>query len=145
MKYLFTLLCALLVLSCTSRDLYRDYDISFSRSGGLSPVYENFLINGKEAHYSIEGQGKNFKKNFRITAAELSDLQAILKENNFRHIQTDHRKLYDHITTSITVKTGSESAVKNDGSGIQPADQQRWENITRAFEGLAEKYTGRQK
>ena len=61
---LFTLFI-LLLASCNSQKKYSDFDYSYSRSGGLSPIYENLWIKGKNAHYSFEGQGENVKKDFK--------------------------------------------------------------------------------
>jgi len=62
MKRIIEILFALIVLvSCNSQKVYSDFDISYSRSGGLAPVYENLLIKDNSVHYSFEGQGKKHK------------------------------------------------------------------------------------
>ncbi|RXM55455.1 hypothetical protein BOQ60_25555, partial [Chryseobacterium sp. CH1] len=35
--------------------------------GGNAPVYENLLIKGNNVHYSLEGQGKKYKQDFKIS------------------------------------------------------------------------------
>ncbi len=139
-----TLLFALFILllaSCNSQKKYSDFDISYMRSGGYAPVYENFLIKGNSVHYSFEGQGKKFKKDFTLTNDELSNIQNTLTENNFRTIQEDYKKVYDNISTSINVKTGPNAGSKTDASFIMAKDQKRWDNITAVFRNLIEKYT----
>jgi hypothetical protein len=60
MKRILGILFAIIVLvSCNSQKVYSDFDISYSKSGGFAPIYENLLIKGNTAHYSFEGQGKN--------------------------------------------------------------------------------------
>lgn len=53
---IFTLI---IMVSCNSQKVYSDFDISYSKSGGYAPVYENLLIKGNNVHYSFEGGGKN--------------------------------------------------------------------------------------
>lgn len=136
MKNYWLILVALIFTACNTQKKYSDFDMSYSRSGGLSPIYENFLIKGSKAHYSFEGQGKNVKKDVTITNAERKVLEDALSKNNFRTIQEDHKKLYDYITTSINVKTGNQAASKSDGSYIMPQDQARWNNVVAAFTDL---------
>ena len=141
MKKLIAIFVIMLLWSCNSQKIYSDFDISYSRSGGFAPIYENVLIKGNRMHYSFEGQQKNIKKDYKISDAEIQNILKVLKDNNFRYIETDHLKMYDNITTSINVRIGDNSGVKNDGSGIMPKDQQRWENITAAFRSLVESKT----
>lgn len=122
--------------SCTSQNKYTDFDYSYSRSGGLSPIYENLLIKGNTAHYSFEGQGKNIKKDFNFSNEELKTIENVLHQNNFRMIQEDYKKLYDYISTSIVVKKGNQSGSKSDASYIMDADKARWGNVARTFRQL---------
>lgn len=136
MKKLIAVLVFIILCSCNSQKIYENFDISYARSGGFAPIYENVLIKGKNMHYSFEGQGKKIKKDFKISDAELENLQKTLTQNNFRFIETDHKKMYDNITTTINVKIGEEAAVKNDGSGIMPKDEKKWQNVTQVFRNL---------
>lgn len=136
MKNLLIILVAIILVACNSQKKYSDFDISYSRSGGLSPIYENFLLKGNSAHYSFEGQGKNIKKNFKISDSERKMIEDVLTQNNFRSIEEDNKKLYDYISTSINVKYGKQSASKSDGSYIMAKDQARWNNITQVFVDL---------
>lgn len=137
---LFTLIL-LILTACNSQKKYSDFDISYSRSGGYAPIYENLLIKGNSVHYSLEGQGKNIKKDFKITAAELAEINQTLTDNSFRTIREDHKKVYDYISTSINVKVGPNSGSKSDASFIMPQDQQRWRNITEVFRSFIERNT----
>ena len=46
----------------------------------ISTNPKNFLIwiKGKNAHYSFEGQGKNVKKDFKLSQDELNNIQNVL-------------------------------------------------------------------
>ncbi len=136
MKKILAVLVFMILCSCNSQKIYENFDISYSRSGGFAPIYENVLIKDNKLHYSFEGQDKKIKKDFKISDAELESLQKSLTQNNFRFIETDHKKIYDNITTTINVKIGSEAAIKNDGSGIMPKDEKKWQNITQVFRNL---------
>ena len=57
MKRFIAFFVLLALASCSPQKKYSDFDYSYSRSGGLSPIYENLWIKGKNAHYSFEGQG----------------------------------------------------------------------------------------
>ena len=136
MKRFIALFLMMALASCTSQNKYTDFDYSYSRSGGLSPVYENLLIKGNKAHYSFEGQGKNIKKDLTFSNAELKTIDNVLQQNNFRMIQEDYKKLYDYISTSIVVKKGNQSGSKSDASYIMDADKARWENVANTFRQL---------
>ena len=136
MKKLLAIVVIIMLCSCNSQKMYENFDISYARSGGFAPIYENVLIKGNKMHYSFDGHGKKTKEDFAITNAEIKNILNILKQNNFRFIESDHLKMYDNITTTINVKIGEEAAVKNDGSGIMAKDQQKWQNITTAFRSL---------
>jgi hypothetical protein len=136
LKQILPILLLLILASCNSQKIYSDYDYSYSRSGGLDPVYENFLIKDGTAHYYYEGQGKKIKKDFKISDAELRELDNLLTANNFRMIQEDYKKVYDYIGTTIAVKKGPNASSKSDASFIMPKDQQRWNNVVRGFQDL---------
>ncbi|CAM2968268.1 hypothetical protein DRF59_09975 [Chryseobacterium flavum] len=137
MNRIIGILFAIIVLvSCNSQKVYSDFDISYSKSGGYAPVYENLLIKGNNAHYSFEGQGKKHKQDFKISDEDLKKINQILSQNNFRRIQEDHKKLYDNITTSVNIKKGPNEGSKTDASLIMPNFQTNWNNILQAFEEL---------
>lgn len=135
-KILSVFLIIMTVLSCNSQKVYQDFDISYSRSGGYAPSYENLLIKGNDVHYSFEGQGKKIKKSFKVSNEDLKNLEETLSKNNFRKIQEDHKKVYDNVTTSINIKKGVNEGSKNDGSMIMPDYKTNWENITAEFQKL---------
>ena len=145
MKRFIAFFVLLALASCSPQKKYSDFDYSYSRSGGLSPIYENLWIKGNNAHYSFEGQGKNIKKDFTLSKDELSNIQNVLEQNNFRMIQEDYKKLYDYISTSIIVKKGSQSASKSDASYIMEADKSRWENVENTFRKLIDSKTSEAK
>ncbi|SDI16628.1 hypothetical protein SAMN05421846_104307 [Chryseobacterium taeanense] len=137
MKRILGILFAIIVLvSCNSQKVYSDFDISYSKSGGLVPVYENLLIKGNNAHYSFEGEGKKVKQNFKVPDEDLKKLNNILSQNNFRRIQEDHKKIYDFISTSINIKKGPNEGSKTDASAIMPNYKTNWTNITNAFQEI---------
>jgi hypothetical protein len=137
MKRIIGILFAIIVLvSCNSQKVYSNFDISYSKSGGYAPVYENLLIKDNTAHYSFEGGGKKFKQDFKISEEDLKKLDHVLSQNNFRRIQEDHKKLYDNVTTSINVKKGPNGSSKTDASLIMPNFKTNWTNITNAFQEI---------
>ncbi|UOU98508.1 hypothetical protein MUU74_00735 [Chryseobacterium daecheongense] len=137
MKRIIGILFAIIILvSCNSQKVYSDFDISYSRSGGFAPIYENLLIKDNNAHYSFEGQGKKFKEVFKISDEDLKKLDKTLSQNNFRRIQEDRKKLYDNITTSINVKKGPNEGSKTDASLIMPNYTTNWSNIMNAFQEI---------
>jgi hypothetical protein len=133
-KILGILFTVLVLVSCNSQKVYSDFDISYSRSGGYAPRYENLLIKGNNAHYSLEESGKKYKKDFKISDEDLKKLDHTLSQNNFRRIQEDHKKLYDHVTTSINVKKGPNEGSKSDASMMMPNFTTNWDNILNAFQ-----------
>ncbi|WP_426477406.1 hypothetical protein ACP3T3_19555 [Chryseobacterium sp. CBSDS_008] len=135
-KILGILFAIIVLVSCNSQKVYSDFDISYSKSGGFAPVYENLLIKGNDAHYSFEGQGKKYKQDFKISNEDLKNLDQILSQNNFRRIQEDRKKLYDNISTSINVKKGPNEGSKTDASMIIPNYQTNWNNILEAFQQI---------
>ncbi|MET3536030.1 hypothetical protein [Chryseobacterium limigenitum] len=137
MKRIIGILFAIIVLvSCNSQKVYSDFDISYSKSGGFAPIYENLLIKENNAHYSFEGQGKKIKQDFKITNEDLKKLDNILSQNNFRRIQEDRKKLYDNVTTSINVKKGPNEGSKTDASLVMPNYKTNWNNILNAFQEI---------
>lgn len=137
MNRIIGILFAIIVLvSCNSQKVYSDFDISYSKSGGYAPVYENLLIKGNNVHYSFEGQGKKHKQDFKISNEDLKKLDQVLSQNNFRRIQEDRKKLYDNISTSINIKKGPNEGNKSDASLIIPNYQTNWNNILEAFQNI---------
>lgn len=126
----------IIMVSCNSQKVYSDFDISYSKSGGIAPVYENLLIKGNNVHYSFEGQGKKYSQNFTLTNEDLKKLDNTLSQNNFRRIQEDHKKIYDGIATSINIKKGANEGSKTDASSIMPNFKTNWANITAAFQEI---------
>ncbi|ALR29392.1 hypothetical protein ATE47_02070 [Chryseobacterium sp. IHB B 17019] len=137
MKRIIGLLFAIIVLvSCNSQKVYSEFDISYSKSGGYAPIYENLLIKGNNAHYSFEGHGKKHKQDFKISDEDLKKLDNTLSQNNFRRIQEDHQKIYDNVATSINVKKGPNEGSKTDASSIMTNYKSNWTNITDAFQEI---------
>lgn len=136
MKKIIALFIFVILAACNTQKKYSDFDYSYSRSGGFAPIYENLLIKGNNAHYSFEGQGKKFKKDFKITSEERKKIENALSQNNFRMIREDYQKVYDNISTSITVKIGNQSGSKSDASMIMEGDKNRWNNITSVFQEI---------
>ena len=136
MKKIIAIFVFVILAACNSQKKYSDFDYSYSRSGGLAPIYENLLIKGNSVHYSFEGQGKNIKKDFKITTEERKKIENVLSQNNFRMIREDYQKVYDNISTSINVKIGNQSGSQSDASLIMEGDQKRWNNVTAVFQEI---------
>ncbi|QNS41431.1 hypothetical protein H0S70_00080 [Chryseobacterium manosquense] len=136
MKKIIALFIFVILAACNTQKKYSDFDYSYSRSGGYAPIYENLLIKGNNAHYSLEAQGKKFKKDFKITSEERKKIENALSQNNFRMIREDYQKVYDNISTSINVKIGKQSGSKSDASMIMEGDKNRWNNITSVFQEI---------
>ncbi|WHF53098.1 hypothetical protein QGN23_07450 [Chryseobacterium gotjawalense] len=134
--FVFLLIIAAGCNSSSNQNKYSDFDYSFARSGGISPIYENLLIKGNKVHYSFEGQGKNIKKNFSISNEDLIKIENTLTENKFTKIQEDYKKLYDNISVEINVKKGNNAGNKSDASLIMQKNQQHWEKIVSAFQQI---------
>ncbi|CAD7800305.1 hypothetical protein CHRY9390_00611 [Chryseobacterium aquaeductus] len=140
MKNLIAILFAIMItVSCNSQKIYSNFDISYSKSGGYAPIYENLLIKGNDAHYSFDGQGKKTKTNFKLTGEDIQNLNHILSQNKFRHIAEDHKKIYDRVSVSINVKSGENSANKTDAGMILPQYQKNWDQIVNAFQEIISK------
>lgn len=135
-KAIFVFLIMILAgcVSSSNQKKYSDFDYSFARSGGLSPIYENLLIKGNKAHYSFEGHGKNIKKDFTISNDDLKNIENTLTQNKFTRIQEDYRKLYDNISVEINVKRGSNAGSKTDASLIMEKNKDQWEKIVNTFQ-----------
>lgn len=136
MKKFIAVFALVLLAACTSHKKYSDFDYSYSRSGGLVPVYENLWIKGNAAHYSYETQGKKIKEDFKLTPNDLQQIETTLSENRFRMIGEDYNKIYDRIATAINVKKGPNSGSKSDASLIRKPDQERWNNVVAVFENI---------
>lgn len=135
-KVLFVFLIMILAgcTTTTNQKKYSDYDYSFARSGGISPIYENLLIKGNKAHYSFEGQGKNIKKDFTLSSEVLQNIENTLTENKFTRIQEDYKKLYDNISIEINIKRGSNAGNKSDASLIMKKNKDHWDKIVNTFQ-----------
>lgn len=134
--FVFLILILSACATSTNQKKYSDFDYSFARSGGLSPIYENLLIKGNKAHYSFEGQGKNIKKDFTLTNDDLKNIENVLTQNKFRRIQEDYKKLYDKVSVEITVKKGSNAGSKTDASLIMEKNKGDWEKIVNTFQEI---------
>ena len=136
MKNLIALFVLMLLTACNSQKKYSDFDYSFSRSGGFAPIYENLWIKGNNGHYSFEGEGKKFTKDFTVSNEDLKNIENALTTNNFRMIREDLKKVYDYRSTSINVKKGPNSGSKSDASFIMENDKPRWDNIVNVFQKI---------
>lgn len=136
MKKLIALFLITILAACNSHKVFDNYELSYSKSGGFAPIYENMLIKGNTVNYFFEGQGKKYSKKSTITNAEKQKLYDVIKANDLKTIREDVKKVYDNITTTVKVKSATENTFKNDGSFIVPEHQQRWDNITTEFENF---------
>lgn len=136
MKNFLFVLIAVLFTACASHRMVSDFDYSYARSGGLSPVYENLYIKGNQAHYAFESQNKKFKKQFKLSPEELSHIQTAVADSKFRMIREDYKKQYDHISTIIKVSHGDNSGVKTDAAQIMEGDRERWERVDAVFKNI---------
>lgn len=133
------LLLIMIAVSCNSQKIYSDFDISYSKSGGYAPIYENLLIKGNNVYYSFEGQQKKIKTKFKLTPEEIQNLHQVLTQNKFRHIAEDHQKIYDHVAVSINVKNGENSANKTDAGMIMPEYRKNWDQVVKVFQDIISK------
>ncbi|MBW8524075.1 hypothetical protein K0U91_02430 [Chryseobacterium chendengshani] len=138
-KLIVVLLLIMITVSCSSQKAYSDFDISYSKSGGYAPIYENLLIKGSDVQYSFEGQEKKIKTTFQLSNEEILNLNQVLNENNFRHIAEDHKKIYDRVAIAINVKKGKNSANKTDASMIMPQSKKNWDQVVNAFQNIINK------
>lgn len=138
-KLIGILFIIIMTVSCNSQKAYTDFDISYSKSGGYAPIYENLLIKGNNVNYSFEGHEKKIKTNFKLTNEEIQNLNQILTQNNFRQIVEDYKKVYDHVAITIHVKNGENSASKTDASFILPQSKKNWDQIVNSFQEIISK------
>lgn len=136
MKNFLVVLLLSIVAACSPRAKFSDFDYSYSRSGGIAPIYENLLIKGNTAHYAFEGHGRKIKKDFKISTQQLEAIETVLSKNDFRRIEEDYKKIYDNISTAIIIKKGANSGSKSDASMIREKEQERWEAVTAVFRNL---------
>ncbi len=134
MKNTVLLFLILIMNACQSQKVFENYDLSYSKSGGRAPSYENLLIKNNTVSYFFEGLGKKYSDKTSLSDEEMQVLYRTIEQNNLGQIREDHKKLYDHMTTTIKVK--KDNIKKNDGSGIFPQDHQRWNGVVNAFEHL---------
>lgn len=134
MKKLIFIFLIIILAGCNSQKKYSDFDYSFARSGGISPIYEKLLIKGNKASYSFEGLGKKIKKDFTLSNDDLQNIENTLTENKFRKIQEDYKKLYDNISVEINIKKGDNTGSKSDASLIMPKNKKHWDNIVSTFQ-----------
>lgn len=135
-KLLFFTLLILLVGCQNKRSIFEQYEISYSRSGGYAPIYENLLIKENTAYFFYEGRGSKYEQKVKISPSEKNQLLSALEKNNISGIRADNKKVYDNITTTVKLKRADTSIFKDDGSFIIPEHQARWANITSAFESF---------
>lgn len=137
MKKIFSVFLILtFLISCNSQKAFSEFDFSYSKSGGKLSVYENLLIKDNKVYYSLESNGKKTRKKFKITDAELQNIDKVLGENQFRKIIEDRKKIYDRPSVIITVKKGENSGSKTDASLIMAVDQTKWENVVEVFQKI---------
>lgn len=137
MKKIFSVFLILtFLISCNTQKAFSEFDFSYSKSGGKLSVYENLLIKDNKVYYSLESNGKKNRKKFKITDAELQNINKVLSENQFRRIIEDRKKIYDRPSVIITVKKGDNSGSKTDASLIMAVDQKKWENVVEVFQKI---------
>ena len=136
MKNLVFLVFMLILTACNSQKKYTNFDYSYARSGGNKPFYENLWIKGNSAKYAYESEGRIAENKFTLSDETLENIQKTLYENNFRTIEEDRKKIYDHISTIIVVRKGANSASKSNASLIMEKDTQRWNNVAAVFEEI---------
>lgn len=124
------------LISCNTQKAFSEFDFSYAKAGGYAPMYENLLIKDNKVFYSLESNGKKTRKKFKISNAELQNIDKVLSENQFRKIIEDRKKIYDRASVTITVKKGKNSGSKSDASLIMAVDQKKWENIVEVFQKI---------
>lgn len=138
MKKIVFFVVLFIMASCTRSSIFEQYELSYSRSGGFAPIYENLLIRNNTAYYFFEGSGKKFNKKAQISQEEKSKLYDAINDNELAQIREDYKKVFDNITTTVKVKNASQKIFKDDGSFIVPEHQSRWQAVTGAFESFIE-------
>lgn len=136
MKKLLLILLIGCLYSCTNQSVFEHYELSYSRSGGYAPIYENLLIEGNTARFYFEGQNQKYNKKTSISNDEKALILKAIETSKLKEIREDYKKVYDNITTTIKVKTPNEKLFKDDGSFIIPEHQARWNSIIQAFESF---------
>lgn len=136
MKKLVLLLMLFALAACNRTSIFETYELSYSRSGGYAPIYENLLIENFTAYYFFEGQGQKYNKKVSISSEEKQALLHSIESNDLSSIREDYKKLFDHITTTIKVKTTKQKTFKDNGSAIVPEHQARWANMVQSFESF---------
>ena len=91
----------------------------------LEKHYQEKSRNGVQSIYAVLSD-----------AGELQKIEAVLTQNNFRSIQEDYKKIYDHVSTAIAVKNGANSGRKSDAAFIMTKDKKRWEEVTNVFKQI---------
>ncbi len=132
-KFILILLIGTLY-SCTNQSVFEQYELSYSRSGGYAPIYENLLIEGNTANFYSEAPGKKYNTKAVISNQEKAAIFKSIQTNDLKSIREDYKKVYDNITTTVKVKTPNDKIFKDDGSFITPEHQERWNGIISVFE-----------
>ncbi len=79
-------------------------------------------------YYASLTEGK-VKKEFKISSEDLQKIENTLNQQNFRTIQEDYKKVYNHISISINAKKRNNSASKS----IISEDKAPWEDVIKVF------------
>ncbi|WP_312077235.1 hypothetical protein [Chryseobacterium sp.] len=135
-KLLSVFLILTFLISCNTQKGFSEFDYSYSKTGGKISAYENLLIKENNVTYSLESKERKVKKKFKISDAELQNIDKVLSENQFRKIIEDRKKIYDKPAVIITVKKGDNSGSKTDASLIMAVDQTKWENVVEVFQKI---------
>jgi len=138
-KFIVFFLTITFLISCNTQKAFSEFDFSYSKTGGYDPTYENLLIKGNKVYYSHESKESKTKKRFKLSDADVQNIEKVLTENQFRKIIEDRKKIYDRASVTITVKKGENSGSKSDASLIMSVDQKKWENIVEVFQKIIDK------
>ncbi|AZI20780.1 hypothetical protein [Chryseobacterium taklimakanense] len=66
MKKLIALFLITILAACNSHKVFDNYELSYSKSGGFAPIYENMLIKGNTVNYFLKARVKNTAKKVRL-------------------------------------------------------------------------------
>lgn len=121
-----------------SPKIFRDYELSYSRSGGESPFYENVFVKGETLYYFYQKGKERYRRKAAVSAEEKRALYEAVERNRLAGVREDHKKFYNHLTTSIKVRLADRTVFRDNGSGIRAEDAARWANVVAAFEGFIE-------
>ncbi|KQS91368.1 hypothetical protein [Chryseobacterium sp. Leaf394] len=124
------------LISCNTQKAFSEFDYSYSKTGGYAPMYENLLIKGNKVYYSLDSNEKKAKKRFKLSDADLQNVEKVLADNQFRKIMEDRKKIYDRASVTVTIKKGDNAGSKSDASLIMAVDQKKWENIVEVFQKI---------